>query len=431
MSVNGQQRGWSGDRWTGYGLILYVILIGMISLPFPLHPFEWADIGFLLLLFLVLYRLPWLEILREWTRQNKRVVVWLMVYLSVNWMSALVNGTEKAIVESVGRTYLVVVLLVFLVGFSSVLRGSSQELWKKVALVMGGVLSMTAFSGFALWCFGVDTSQVLIYPDYPYLESVPRLRSLTPSPAYLLSYAAIPFLYLAAGYISGKRTALRALVLLSLVAVILLTLSKSIVLIVMGVWLSLGLWKKWSFKWVWGFSFLLIVIHMAGTHLIVKEQGTSHSADVPFLSGNEVARFGKWKVMGTSYLALKKASIPQNAKLWLVGTGPGGFNEYLSGLKTRGRYPAHLPDYDPHSTFMGALIETGLPGFLLVVLAWMYLLYRSGKIWRRNRDTMSLFFFVIFVVYAVDAFSMDMMNFRHLWMLVGAFLGWSIHQQVS
>lgn len=57
----------------------------------------------------------------------------------------------------------------------------------------------------------------------------------------------------------------------------------------------------------------------------------------------------------------------------MVGIGPGNFNHEIANLKMQGNYPVQLSNYDPHSTILGALAETGLFGFLILIVMVIFI----------------------------------------------------------
>jgi hypothetical protein len=195
-------------------------------------------------------------------------------------------------------------------------------------------------------------------------------------------------------------------------------LSKEIVLLALGFLLleprmqAMGRWKKNLLVGVTAAFFLL------ATHLIILPRGSVKSS---YLGGTQystekvVLQWGSIQLVESTYLALKRAN-------WLIGwhnlplgVGPGCFNGALEELKEKGLYPAHLPNYDPHFTWGGAWAETGLAGFLALIylcLAGRAQWLKAPKPTTPVHQVLSIFLLLLLIC----SMSMDVMNFRHLWL---------------
>jgi len=128
----------------------------------------------------------------------------------------------------------------------------------------------------------------------------------------------------------------------------------------------------------------------------------------------------------TSYLALKRAGLSVGSKHVLLGVGPGEFNKYLPEEKKLGVYPEHLPDYDPHSTWVGAFAETGILGLLglivLTISGGLFCMRRSTSAIWASSDLM-LPVGVSILLLLIASVSLDIMNFRYLWAPFGLLVG--------
>lgn len=128
------------------------------------------------------------------------------------------------------------------------------------------------------------------------------------------------------------------------------------------------------------------------------------------------------------YWFKKKSALMLISKRPLVGVGPGNFNteDWLlragSGKKAFG-YMTLEKKNDPHSTYFGSLAESGVLGFIsLVVLLVIFL--KSVYDHTGNTSDIRLNNFAIAGLSAVFGmlligFDMDILNFRWLWVMMG------------
>ena len=116
-----------------------------------------------------------------------------------------------------------------------------------------------------------------------------------------------------------------------------------------------------------------VILHEATD--IFEPTPTPRAGRLPMFAFRE-PDLGRVQIVETTYTTLKRANWRIALSHPVIGVGPGQSNTYLPGLKAAGIYPAHLPNYDPHSTWMGAFSETGLVGLatlIAMVAAWQRL----------------------------------------------------------
>ena len=102
----------------------------------------------------------------------------------------------------------------------------------------------------------------------------------------------------------------------------------------------------------------------------------------------------------------------------LSGVGPGRFPDEMEALRDSGAgdLPHTLPKQKPHSTWIGALAEGGLPGFAGLIILWAFFL--TGAVKRRLKDDpLGLAIYAAIAGYVIVGLNMDVMNFRWLWLL--------------
>jgi O-antigen ligase len=117
------------------------------------------------------------------------------------------------------------------------------------------------------------------------------------------------------------------------------------------------------------------------------------------------------------------------AKLWqrypLLGVGPGMFGAWITKLKESNTVyiPKNFPEFDPHSTYFGALAEGGLLGLITLFILYFCFLKRTVGAFKRLKESYfknlilcCISAFVGLMVFAIDV---DIMDFRWVWFLLG------------
>ncbi|MEM9259404.1 MAG: O-antigen ligase family protein, partial [Bacteroidota bacterium] len=309
------------------------------------------------------------------------------------------------------------------------------------------VLVGITYLGYLVATLGYDNSMVQIYASYPYLGTVMRAKGFTGGAGMLIIVLLLPTLYSWRKWREGVASGWWFVFLLP---VAILTFSKEILLLGLG----LALVDPWFRRRGRRMQALLVgavaVIFWLGTHFIIQERqavADSSLAGTEYTSEKLLWRGDHYQILETSYTALKEASIAVASKYPILGVGPGQFGRFLPAEKRAGTYPQHLPNYDPHSTWLGALAETGIIGlFSLLGLSW--LLYQrfaslgyqantakhvtvpspavGGSERARERTSSNgtilscLIFLLLILILSV---SKDVANFRFLWLIIGGLLG--------
>ena len=107
---------------------------------------------------------------------------------------------------------------------------------------------------------------------------------------------------------------------------------------------------------------------------------------------------------------------------FLLGVGPGEFTYQFKNYVDFDRYKnswsalENIAEVDPHSTYYGALAETGILGFLSLMLLFSIILYQSLR-YINNRTI--VFLSASFIGLLLNGFICDIIMFRHLWLLFG------------
>ena len=135
-------------------------------------------------------------------------------------------------------------------------------------------------------------------------------------------------------------------------------------------------------------------------------------------------------LLRTCYGVLKEINMIAFFRHPLVGLGGGNFTDYTKQLKTEGIYPTYLSDFDPLSTYFGALSELGIIGFIALIALY----YAIFSTWKRvafphfetNEDT-SFWILLggVLLFMCSEGFVTDTMNFRHYWVVIACLVAYS------
>lgn len=119
-----------------------------------------------------------------------------------------------------------------------------------------------------------------------------------------------------------------------------------------------------------------------------------------------------------SYYLLKKVAAEAFWRAPLTGIGLGRFREETERAYRVGKVHELYRDIDPHSTLLGRLAETGLPGGLTLVALWVGFLglglrfvraANGPAVWPARAALAGT------VGLLVNSINVDIMNFRFLW----------------
>jgi hypothetical protein len=409
------------SQWAAQATLAYIALMGF-ALPWQLPLFgarpQMAEI-----IFLGWAPLAWLA----WRGRLSPARRWwlpLGLYAGANLLSAVHSGAAAALLEALGRIYLVLAGLLLAAAAREAPRALSWRQVERVWIGAASALAALSLAGYLASWAGLPNLTVREYADYPYFSPMFRLAGLTPGPNMLL-LTLCPALLLAWYRYSRGQGPFPPLALLLVAA--LLTFSKELVLVFAAllVLAPRPRWARNSFL-PWLAMGAAALVMLLATHVLAlrvdprKEMAPSRQH---FSSDRVLAVWGPYALVGTSYLSVKQANWYIGREHWLLGVGPGQSNRYLSAARKAGIYPDHMPDYDPHSALFGAFSETGLPGLaaLLYLCGFTVWRIRRTRLWRNDGFFLCLSYFLLIVL--LDMVCKDVMNFRPLWAALGMVIG--------
>jgi hypothetical protein len=166
-----------------------------------------------------------------------------------------------------------------------------------------------------------------------------------------------------------------------------------------------------------------------GTHFIIQTRQPVAESDLAgtFYTSGELVWVGEnYQLLESSYSALKRAGVSVVFKYPWLGVGPGQFGRFLPAEKASGVYPEHLPLYDPHSTWLGSFSETGVFGFVSLLLLSL-VFYRRFTNFEPSAEASGMVscIKVFLLLMLVVSVSTDVANVRFLWLAIGIMLGMS------
>ncbi|MFK8165207.1 MAG: O-antigen ligase family protein [Lewinella sp.] len=342
----------------------------------------------------------------------------LLVYLLALTGSSFESGEIGSYLEVLGRWYLLLLLLIVIwytrecgvAGQVAIIRA-----WTWGVIVMGAL----AYLGYGLALSGTITRLVIVYENYPYFGTVYRSSGVCGGPTALVILSILPLSYAWRRWRNGEGT---PWLLVFLLPILLLSFSKEIILLGLAIFLvdDFVLHRRWL-RYV-GVA-AIASVYWFGTHYIVQplqEHTGSYLDGEEFTSGVVVWQGEYLQLLETSYTALKKAAISVGKDHPFWGVGADQFSTYLPAKKAAGIYPEHLPNYIPHSTWFGAIAEAGfigLFGVLVMVCSVSRRIYQSPKL------DVDLCLKSYFIIFAIGAMSMDLLELRFIWIPIGMVLG--------
>lgn len=349
----------------------------------------------------------------------------IVAYLLANLVSGVWSGDLSALLEAAGRIYLLLLALIVATAIRTGRQGLSRKLLD--AFLYGtAVLAVISYAGWIAAMLGYHNELVQVYGNYPYLGTVVRARGFTGGAGMLIIVLLLPTLYAWRSWRDGQKSIGWLLLLLPLAAI---TFSKECLLLGLGLLLVEPMFIKHGRslrKWAIGAGAL---VFWFGTHFIVQARQPVAESDLAgtFYTSGELIWVGEnYQLLESSYSALKRAGVSVAAKHPWLGVGPGQFGRFLPAEKAAGVYPEHLPLYDPHSTWLGAFSETGVFGFLSLLVLSLVFYRRFDRVQAPAEeeglvDIMRVFLLLMLIL----SVSKDVANVRFLWLTIGILLGLS------
>ena len=412
--------------WTliGFFISLYILTLplnGLLELPIVIKKIQLPEITFIVLFFLTSIKVFQTKLWLKWRISiiDKALVVYFLAML----LSAAFHPTRASFFEVLGLAYLILLYVIINFYFIGSEKNIRSFLVQNV-LISGVFTSIIGFIGVFLLLFGIDNSLVKYFENYPIFGNIYRMSAMTEEPIMLMSISGVFILIVVADILNRKRhTAILIAVCIMTLAAI-MTFTKSFVMLVASIIVMLAYYspilkKMKGIIWVGILSIFLFLSHFSIVSKLNFEQNKYFHA----LEKTPFAEFGDVYLMRTCYGVLKETNMIAFMRHPLVGLGGGNFTVFTRQLKTEGIYPTYLSDFDPLSTYFGALSELGIIGFMALI-ALYYAIFLTWKRvafsnFEKNEDTAFWILLGGVLLFMVsEGFVTDTMNFRHYWVVI-------------
>jgi O-antigen ligase len=406
-----------------HGLIYLYIL----TIPFQALGFRFMGLAIALpeLVFLALASLAIIHIMRSGQKLwIDKLDLFIFGWLASNILAGWHAGFDSIVVTEIIKTAYLIVLYMIL---KWTISPKMLTRIVKTLILSSLIAALTGIMGFGLGYIGIETFLAIKRP-YPYLIHVIQAQGFTPSPNMLASIIMIGMLFqiqkLSMNLINSKRK--DHLILLILLLGFMLTFSKTIVCLLIGITLIWYFHNKpklsLTLQTVTKIAVAgLFIAYIFGTHFIIVEK----DQDFELLKGDYIAgpvliETDNYSIYPSQYWSLKEISLEAISQSFPWGLGPGKFNDYAHELKKNDAYPTHVPFPDPHSTYLGTIAEIGLPGFIAFFGIIFFVIKFSREILSNHTANQNMFTSLptVFIVIGMEAISTDVMNFRHYWILL-------------
>lgn len=415
-------------------LAIYLVLAGIQEadlIPLFEGKIQLADLWFLFIFFYVVFHYrKFLPVCHQLLQDNKLISFFLicLIYLIVNALSVFNSYSYPGMLELLGKIYLLLLSALTLLLLASLDHDYFLKSVFRIFYFFGISLALPGIVGWMLSVNGIHNATTEIYLNYPYLGDTHRLKSFATTPSMFISMITPCIVFGICNYLFyNKNTyALVSSTFFTLAA--LLSFTKSIVFILAAcvILACYKFYKKTSI--ICGVFTLAVFVHFFFTHfLIIPSEQISDPGFTrgPYTSNEVLYTQAEISIVGSGYYSFKKTAWSMFLENPLLGVGPGNYNDKIIQLKESGNYPENLPAYDPHSAYLGALAETGCPGFISLLALGIFLLWLLVKMeFRQNAFSFSLL--LIFFIIIAEGISMDIMNFRQYWLYFAIILAYSL-----
>lgn len=345
----------------------------------------------------------------------------LIAFAFLAVLNTLWHWESQVLLENLGTVYACMIPFVF---SHALLNTKSPEKVIKKGFLGGIVLiPLMSLAGLALHHIGWTSDMVLVYKDYPYLDTVVRVTGLTNSPNKVVVFAAVGIYCLLYSDIGlSKKT--RYLLLTSLLLTAMLTYSKEVV-IIFFVPVMLYLYKHRRSRII---SYVSLALYVGGIisltyfYFAVEEQLPKRK---DIISSEKIADFSRVSVYPTAYYFLFRSSLRMIRENPVTGVGFGNYLQTVEEHKERGRYPDALDVYEAHDNYAGLTAQYGM-GYLIIIGWLIFALWSiSGQLSIEQGPFIGavLLFFLIF------GFIYFSYHMRFMWLFFGLVQFYALHSK--
>ena len=405
-------------------ILMYIISISfqtILELPVVGHKIQPPEIIFLLTTIFLLFnfrKIPYKKLIPN------LVDIALLTYLGAVFGTAFFAKNFHPFLEFFGLVYLLVnyfIVRLFLIS----IENNLDVFIKKGILWMGLLSAIFGVLGIFTTYFLGENPLGFIYEDYPYFGDIIRVEGFTSTPHMLASILNVSVLFLFVSLLEKRN--LRSVILLSiLLFAYIFTFAKIVVLLMIGVIFIFLKKQKNNLHPILKnslrlFSLTLFIFYLLATHFILVDKNNPELEAIKTSAFNTGEIIGETKnsfIIPTAYATLKQSAFHLGKKYWLTGVGAGNHGIYFHELKEDGLFPKHIPDYDPHSTYVGSFAETGIFGFVAILFLTFALFRISNQLLKTEQFyNLKIALTACLLIFFMEAISVDSINFRHMWLV--------------
>jgi len=336
-------------------------------------------------------------------------------------IAALLHPGRAAVMEVVGLVYLYGVYLLSRYSVNHIQTTVVKDAVDFLSLLLIGI---SLFSFFLPVLGVVEYGYLAERKWLPFIGWVTRISGFTVTPNMLASTLFFAGFIQLGIWKSGCKDKYRTFIISGLMVAALLTFSKSLVLAV-GVGSLMFAGRSWL-KVAGG---IIVGIYLVLCHWLIIPAGQS-DAPVTYFSAEDCSSVGCAEICATTYLRLKRMALQAFLDTRGVGVGGGQFANYVEVQKEVRKYPSDMLSYDPHSTYFGILAEAGVMGVLALIVC-MIVLFRHFQ----QNDKLVHGWYAGATAYlcliGMEAWVMDVLNFRMLWVALGMVLAYRSELKVN
>jgi O-antigen ligase len=412
------------QRW------LLLIFLTTLALDWPQLPFTMraTDAAFIAVAIAVLAGI------RTWARPRLQFLdLAVVIYLAGTLLALIFSPEPRAGANELVR-HLYVATIYAIIALA-VAQGLTRTIATGLAL-SGGVLAVLALIAAVVQSTtGYSFPKITPVMTLPYVGDIVRMQALTTSPAMFACVLAvsIPFAMRHPAIVAAPARGMAAAMILATAAA--LTFSHSIAGVAVAA--LIVCWNTWLSHRVLRIAavtatiLIVLAFNFAAT-VAIRSIGTTPLRD------NTVFHYGvdsgRAEIAGVnveyqtmSYLRIKQVAWDAFKSRPLFGIGPDRFHDITEAAYQQGRLTEPYRAIDPHSTFVGRLAETGLIGFVTLVVLWFAVVTAAIRLWKAPRQHQWIAIAAVAAIAGtlVNTMNADVMNFRYLWVVFGLVRGLS------
>ena len=268
-----------------------------------------------------------------------------------------------------------------------------------------------------------------VYDNYPLIGDVKRAIGLTASANMLSSILSVSILFLLSELIQQQFKNKKLICLMVLfITINVLTFSKHHLLLLIGIiFIVIKQVKPHKFIKISLISLgvLSFVLFNFSTHILFIEKINPRLDHIlkneRYVSGQVLGETENSYILETTYLTLKKTSIDIGNNNFFTGVGVGNYMKEIAKLQRDGNYPRKLPIYQPHSSYLGTYANLGILGLIALLSIVIIGIKRYFDIKNITNCYLNIALKSTIIVLSLEAISTDILNYRHLWVLLACY----------